>query len=150
MHHGNGTEDLVKDDPRIRFVSTHEMPLYPGTGAPQEVGPHGTITNIALSHGTDGSLYRKIISNRILPILRDFQPEMLFLSAGFDAHQDDPLAGIALSTDDFGRITQELAGAAAALCDGRIVSCLEGGYNLAALAASASVHVDALIAAGQS
>lgn len=148
VHHGNGTEDLVKNDPRIRFVSTHQMPLYPGTGAPQETGPHGTITNIALSTGTDGDLYRKILANRIIPILRDFQPELLILSAGFDAHVDDPLAGIELSTEDFGWITAQLAQAAADLCGGKIVSCLEGGYNLDALAASAALHVDELIAAG--
>ena len=148
VHHGNGTEDLVKSDARIRFVSTHQMPLYPGTGLPQDHGPHGTITNIALSAGTDGDLYRRLMTGRILPILRDFAPELVILSAGFDAHVDDPLASIALTTEDFGWITAEVAALAGEVCDGRIVSCLEGGYNLAALAAASATHVDALIAAG--
>ncbi|MGI3169604.1 histone deacetylase family protein [Pseudooceanicola sp. C21-150M6] len=148
VHHGNGTEDLVRSDPRIRFISTHQMPLYPGTGLPQDHGPHGTITNIALSAGTDGGLYRKIVTSRILPILRDFAPELLILSAGFDAHKDDPLAAIELSTEDFGWITEQLAGLAAEVCQGRIVSCLEGGYNLSALTESVTIHVDALITAG--
>lgn len=148
VHHGNGTQDLLWDEARAQFISTHEMPLYPGTGASHDRGAHGQITNIPLSVGTDGSLYRKIIGNRIIPLLESFQPQMLFISAGFDAHQDDPLAGIALSTADFGWITEELAKAAGRLCDGRIVSCLEGGYDLPALGASAALHVDGLIAAG--
>lgn len=148
VHHGNGTDDLVREDERILFISTHEMPLYPGTGDPKDTGPHDTVMNIALSTGTDGSLYRKIMDNRILPRLREFKPELILISAGFDAHADDPLAGISLSTDDFGWITSSLTGAARDLCGGRIVSCLEGGYDLAALGASAAIHVDTLIAAG--
>jgi acetoin utilization deacetylase AcuC-like enzyme len=149
VHHGNGTQDLLWDEAGALFVSTHQMPLYPGTGAPHERGAHGQITNIPLSEGMDGSLYRKIMGNRILPLIEAFEPEMLILSAGFDAHKDDPLAGIALSTEDFGWITQELAGLAGRVCDGRVVSCLEGGYNLPALAASAALHVDELIAAAR-
>lgn len=149
VHHGNGTQDLLWEEERALFISTHEMPLYPGTGAQNEQGAHGQITNIPLSAGTDGSLYRKIMSNRILPLVEEFEPEMLFISAGFDAHKDDPLASIALSTEDFGWITQELLGLADRLCGGRVVSCLEGGYNLPALAASSAVHVDELIAAAR-
>ncbi|EAQ03894.1 histone deacetylase family protein [Pseudooceanicola batsensis HTCC2597] len=149
VHHGNGTQDLLWNEADALFVSTHQMPLYPGTGAQHEQGAHGQITNIPLSAGTDGELYRKILANRIIPLIEAFEPEMLFLSAGFDAHRDDPLASIALSTEDFQWITEELAKAAARLCEGRIVSCLEGGYDLPALAASAGVHVDALIAAAR-
>ena len=149
VHHGNGTQDLLWDEARTLFVSTHQMPLYPGTGAQHEQGAHGQITNIPLSEGTDGSLYRKIMANRIIPLVEAFEPELLILSAGFDAHKDDPLAGIALSTEDFVWITRELAGLAGRICDGRVVSCLEGGYNLPALAASAALHVDELIAAAR-
>lgn len=149
VHHGNGTQDLLWEEERALFVSTHQMPLYPGTGAQHERGAHGQITNIPLSAGTDGGLYRKILANRIIPLIESFEPEMLFLSAGFDAHKDDPLASIELSTEDFGWITRELAGVAARLCGGRVVSCLEGGYNLPALAASAAIHVDELIDAAR-
>ncbi|WP_407494137.1 histone deacetylase family protein [Pseudooceanicola sp. MF1-13] len=147
VHHGNGTQDLLSDEPRTQFISTHQMPLYPGTGAQHERGAHDQITNIPLSEGTDGEVYRNLMTSRILPLIESFDPQMLFISAGFDAHRDDPLAGLALSTDDFAWITQELMALAARVCGGRVVSCLEGGYNLPALAASASVHVDALIAA---
>lgn len=149
VHHGNGTQDLAQEDGRILFVSTHQMPLYPGTGAPSETGPHGTICNIALDEGTDGPAYRRILAEQVLPRLRDFAPELLILSAGFDAHADDPLAGIALAEDDFAFVTAELCKLAAEVCGGRVVSCLEGGYDLDALAASGAVHVDALIAAGR-
>jgi len=149
VHHGNGTEDLVKGDERILFVSTHQMPLYPGTGLPQETGPHGTVMNIALSDGTDGGLYRKILEGRIIPRLTEFAPELLILSAGFDAHADDPLAGIELEDDDYAFITERLCAAAAEICGGRVVSCLEGGYDLGALTRSGGLHVDALIAAGE-
>jgi len=149
VHHGNGTQDLLWDEARAHFVSTHQMPLYPGTGAQQDRGAHGQITNIPLSAGTDGGLYRKILSNRIIPLVEAFEPEMIFLSAGFDAHKDDPLASIELATEDFGWITAELAALAARVCDGRVVSCLEGGYNLPALGASAAAHVDALMAAAR-
>lgn len=148
VHHGNGTQDLLWDEARALFISTHQMPLYPGSGNADERGAHGQITNIPLAAGADGGRYRRIMAERILPLLDDFAPEMLFISAGFDAHEDDPLAAINLSTEDFGWITAELAAAADRLCDGRIVSCLEGGYDLPALAASTVAHVDALIAAG--
>lgn len=147
VHHGNGTQDLLWDEPRAQFISTHQMPLYPGTGAQHERGAHGQVTNIPLSAGTDGALYRNILTSRILPLIEAFAPEMLFISAGFDAHKDDPLASLALSTEDFGWITSELCALAGRICGGRVVSCLEGGYNLPALGASAAAHVDALIAA---
>jgi len=149
VHHGNGTQDLLWDEARTLFVSTHQMPLYPGTGAQGERGAHDQITNIPLSAGTDGGLYRKIMANRIIPLVEKFEPEMLFISAGFDAHKDDPLASLDLVTGDFGWITSELTALAAQVCKGRVVSCLEGGYNLPALGASAAAHVDALIAAAR-
>ena len=149
VHHGNGTQDLLWDEGRTLFVSTHQMPLYPGTGAQHERGAHGQITNIPLSEGTAGDIYRNILTSRIIPLIERFEPEMLFLSAGFDAHKDDPLASLALSTEDFGWITRELAATAARVCGGRLVSCLEGGYNLPALAASSAIHVDELIAAAR-
>ncbi|WP_136636260.1 histone deacetylase family protein [Pseudooceanicola onchidii] len=149
VHHGNGTQDLLWDESRALFISTHQMPLYPGTGAQHERGAHGQITNIPLSAGTDGDLYRKLMTGRILPMIEKFAPQMLFISAGFDAHKDDPLASVSLETEDFAWITRELTALADRVCDGRIVSCLEGGYNLPALAASASVHVDELIAAAR-
>jgi len=148
VHHGNGTQDLVQSDGRILFVSTHQMPLYPGTGSPSETGPNGTVLNIALDEGTEGPAYRRILTERILPRVRAFRPELLILSAGFDAHANDPLAGIALQDEDFTFITAELCGLAAEVCGGRMVSCLEGGYDLDALASSGARHVDALIAAG--
>ena len=149
VHHGNGTQDLVQSDGRILFVSTHQMPLYPGTGAPSETGPAGTVLNIALDEGTTGEVYRRILTDTILPRLRAFRPELLILSAGFDAHANDPLAGISLETADFAFVTEELCRLAAEVCEGRVVSCLEGGYDLDALAESGEAHVDALIAAAR-
>ncbi|OWU86240.1 acetoin utilization protein [Oceanicola sp. 22II-s10i] len=148
VHHGNGTEDLVKSDERILFISTHQMPLYPGTGDPSFTGPHGTIMNIALNEGADGRAYRPILANHILPRLRSFRPELMIISAGFDAHANDPLAGLELETEDFVHITRELLALAAEVCGGRVVSCLEGGYDLDALAEAGAAHVDELIAAG--
>ena len=149
VHHGNGTQDLVQSDGRILFVSTHQMPLYPGTGAPSETGPAGTVLNIALDEGTTGEVYRRILTDTILPRLRAFRPELLILSAGFDAHANDPLAGLSLETADFAFVTEELCRMAAEVCEGRVVSCLEGGYDLDALAESGEAHVDALIAAAR-
>ncbi|MDF1856340.1 histone deacetylase family protein [Pseudooceanicola sp.] len=149
VHHGNGTQDLLQNDPRILFISSHQMPLYPDTGAPEETGGHDNVMNIALRAGADGHAYRTILADRILPRLRDFAPELILISAGFDAHRDDPLAGLCLVEADFAEITEAICELAAEVCNGRVVSCLEGGYDLDALANSAAVHVDALIAAGQ-
>jgi len=148
VHHGNGTQALVQDDPRILFISTHQMPLYPGSGDPADDGPHGTVLNIALREGTDGAAYRRMFSRDVLPRVRAFAPEFLFISAGFDAHARDPLAGLRLEADDFGWITRELCALAGEVCRGRVVSVLEGGYDLQGLAASVLAHVSALEAAG--
>ncbi len=150
VHHGNGTQDLVEADKRIFFCSSHQMPLYPGTGAAHETGPHGTVLNIPLRAGTGSAEFRRIYTETVFPAVQDFAPELLLISAGFDAHREDPLAGLNFETSDFGWVTSALCDLAASTCHGRVVSCLEGGYNLEALAASAATHVDALITAGQS
>ena len=144
VHHGNGTQALVQDDPRILYISTHQSPLYPGTGAADDDGPHGNVLNLPLRGGTDGTAYLRLLNRVILPRLRAFAPQLLFISAGFDAHADDPLAGLALRATDFGAITRGLMGVAADCCQGRIVSVLEGGYDLTALGASALAHVTEL------
>lgn len=148
VHHGNGTQALVQDDPRILFVSTHEMPNYPGTGDPDDDGPHGTVINIALQSGDGGPAFRQAFDRVILPRLRAFQPEMLFISAGFDAHARDPLAGLTLQAADFGWMTAALCDVADACCGGRVVSVLEGGYDLDGLATSAAAHVTELMRRG--
>ncbi|TFL18036.1 histone deacetylase family protein [Jannaschia formosa] len=144
VHHGNGTQDLLWDEPRARFWSTHQMPLWPGSGAPSETGPHGTITNLPLPPGSDGAAFRAAMEREILPGLDDFAPELLLISAGFDAHRADPLAQLEWETEDFAWATERLCDLAWAHCEGRVVSCLEGGYDLDALAAAAAAHVDVL------
>ena len=144
VHHGNGTQALVQDDPRILYISTHQSPLYPGSGAADDDGPHGSVLNLPLRGGTDGAAYLRLLNRAILPRLRAFSPQLLIISAGFDAHADDPLAGLALRATDFGAITRGLMGVAAKCCQGRIVSVLEGGYDLTALGASALAHVTEL------
>ncbi len=144
VHHGNGTQDLVEGDPRILFVSTHEMPLYPGTGLPSDHGPHDTVHNVALRAGTSGPQFRQICERDVLPAVDAFAPQFLLISAGFDAHVDDPLASTRLHAADFGWITERLCDLARTHAKGRVVSALEGGYDLSALAESAAAHVAAL------
>lgn len=144
VHHGNGTQDLLQDDPRVLFISSHQMPLWPGTGDPSEVGPHDTVINIALPPDTKGPAFRAVYEAEVFPRIAAFDPELLLISAGFDAHQDDPLAGLALTEADFTWVTERLCDLAAEHCDGRVVSCLEGGYNLTALAKCARAHVKVL------
>jgi len=148
VHHGNGTQDLLEDDARALFVSSHQFPLWPGTGTADETGPHDTIVNLPLAPGTGGEGFRKIYEDKVFPAVAAFKPQLLLISAGFDAHRDDPLADLRLTEDDFAWVTGRLCDLAGDLCDGRIVSCLEGGYNLMALAQSAAAHVDVLIARG--
>lgn len=148
VHHGNGTQDLVQSDGRILFISTHQQPLYPGTGNRDEYGPHDTIRNIPLPPETDGETYRMIVTQQVLPKIESFAPELILLSSGFDAHKDDPLASVNLETQDFAWLTDQMTALAAKVCGGRLVSCLEGGYNLDALAEASAVHADRLIAAG--
>ena len=144
VHHGNGTQALVEDDARILFISSHQMPLWPGTGAAHDTGPHGTVMNVPLKPGTGSKAFRDIYERDVFPRLDAFAPALLLISAGFDAHQADPLAGLNLQTDDFAWVTGRLCDLADKHCQGRVVSALEGGYDLQALGASAAAHVTVL------
>ncbi|MBL3570130.1 acetoin utilization protein [Rhodovulum sulfidophilum] len=148
VHHGNGTQDVLWDDPRVLFVSTHQMPLYPGTGAAIETGAAGNILNLPLPPMSDGRRLRAEIEAHALPRLDAFAPELVLVSAGFDAHAADPLAQLAWGTADFAWITQRLCDIAEAHSGGRLVSTLEGGYDLEALAASVAAHVAVLMERG--
>ncbi|TNC72431.1 histone deacetylase family protein [Rubellimicrobium roseum] len=143
VHHGNGTQALVEEDPRILFVSTHQSPFWPGTGEASDEA-HGTVLNLPLLAGTGGAAYRRLLTDTILPRLDAHRPDLLLISAGFDAHEDDPLGGLRLTTGDFGWITARLCEAADRLCAGRVASVLEGGYDLAALRDSVAAHVRAM------
>ena len=145
VHHGNGTQDVFWDDPDVLFCSTHQMPLYPGTGAPDERGEHDTIVNVPLRPGSDGALFRQAMEGVILPRLDAFRPDLVIVSAGFDAHWRDPLANLQLTEEDFAWATVKLMDAADRHCGGRLVSLLEGGYDLQGLAGSVSAHVMALM-----
>ena len=148
VHHGNGTQDLVWDDARILFASTHQMPLYPGTGAAAEHGAHGQIVNVPLPPGASGGVFRAGILRRVLPALEEHRPQLILISAGFDAHARDPLANLQLTEPDYAWATAELCALADRVCDGRIVSTLEGGYDLSALAASVAAHIRVLMERG--
>ena len=145
VHHGNGTQEMFWSQPNLLYASTHQMPLFPGTGAVSEVGEHNNVINAPLSAGSGGSEFRTAFNEIIFPGLRKFSPDLLIVSAGFDAHADDPLASLNLYEDDFSWITLELLSIAEKYSDGRLVSILEGGYNLEALSSSASVHVRELM-----
>lgn len=149
VHHGNGTQDLVWDDDRIFFASSHQSPLYPGTGHPHEVGAHGQIVNVPLDAMTGGKIMRQKYENLVFPAVADFKPEMIFVSAGFDAHQADPLANLNWTTEDFVWLTQEICKLADTHAQGRVVSTLEGGYDLDALAASVAAHLKILMEQGE-
>lgn len=149
VHHGNGTQALLWDEPRVRFVSSHQMPLWPGTGHPREQGAHGQIVNIPLRPGTGGAAMRAAYAAQVFPMLDAFAPELLILSAGFDAHAADPLAQLEWEAEDYAGLTRELCALAARHCGGRVVSVLEGGYELTALGESVAAHVRELMKAGQ-
>jgi acetoin utilization deacetylase AcuC-like enzyme len=149
VHHGNGTQDLVQDDARILFCSTHQMPLFPGTGHPRETGIAHNVINVALPDGTGSQMFRRAFETQILPAVDAFAPQLILISAGFDAHRDDPLAGLNLTEEDFAWATTAICALAATHAEGRVVSCLEGGYDLPALGRSAAAHVDALIGVGE-
>jgi acetoin utilization deacetylase AcuC-like enzyme len=144
-HHGNGTQDIFWSDPSVLYCSTHEMPLYPGTGAASEQGEHGTIVNVPLAAGDDGAVLREALNVVLLPRIEAFRPDLLLISAGFDAHWRDPLANLNLTERDFGWATRRLVEVTAEVCGGRIVSVLEGGYDLIGLSASVTAHVSALM-----
>jgi acetoin utilization deacetylase AcuC-like enzyme len=145
VHHGNGTQAMFAADPDLFYASSHQHPCYPGTGHPHERGVAGNIVNAPLPPGTDGTGFRRAWEQRILPATAEFAPELLIISAGFDAHRADPLAELRLETGDFAWLTGRLLDLAERHCGGRIVSVLEGGYDLAALAASAAAHVRELM-----
>jgi acetoin utilization deacetylase AcuC-like enzyme len=147
VHHGNGTQDIFWSDRDLYYGSTHEMPLFPGTGALGETGV-GNIFNAPLRAGDSGERFRDAFESRILPALHDFGPDLVVISAGFDAHEADPLANLRLVEADFLWATEKLADMANRHCDGRIVSLLEGGYDLNALARSVAVHVKTLMDVG--
>ena len=144
VHHGNGTQVVFYHQPQVLYASSHEMPNYPGTGFPSETGV-GNIINVPLAAGDTGVEFREKYEELIFPALNSFKPDLLLISAGFDAHKDDPLASISLVEDDYRWITQALMEIAARACKGRIISVLEGGYNLNALATSVAVHVKTLM-----
>lgn len=146
VHHGNGTQDLLWDVAEAAFISTHQSPLYPGSGARAERGAHGQITNIPVPAYTDGEAYRDLFEAQIAPAVAAAKPDLILVSAGFDAHAADPLAQMELQTGDFAWITEGLCDLADQFCSGRLVSCLEGGYDLPALADSVAAHVAVLMA----
>jgi len=145
VHHGNGTQDIFWADNSVMYCSTHQMPLFPGTGAAGERGEHGTIVNAPLRPEDGGAKFRAAFENVILPQLKTFAPEFVIISAGFDAHRRDPLAQINLDATDFGWVTQRLMDIADGSAGGRIVSVLEGGYDLQGLQESVAAHVTALM-----
>lgn len=143
VHHGNGTQDLLWDDARALFVTSQQMPLWPGTGHPYECGAHGQVVNLPLDPGSGGAAMRSAYAPALARIA-GWKPDLILISAGFDAHADDPLAGLTWREDDFVWLTQRLCDIADAVCGGRVVSALEGGYDLAALQASVAAHVGVL------
>jgi acetoin utilization deacetylase AcuC-like enzyme len=145
VHHGNGTQDLLWNEERTLFCSSHQMPLYPGTGGAHETGAHDNVVNAPLAPMTGGREMRRAWGDIILPAVDDFAPELIIISAGFDAHARDPLANLNWLEEDFRWITEAICDVAEAHAGGRVVSTLEGGYDLEALAASAAEHVRVLM-----
>lgn len=151
VHHGNGTQWSFYDDPSVLFISSHQYPYYPGTGAASDVGTGagaGFTVNLPLEVGATSADYELVYQRVALPVLRQYKPELVLISAGFDAHQRDPLAGMRLTTEEFGRLTALVAGVADEVCAGRVVALTEGGYDLHALASSLDVAMHVL--AGES
>jgi acetoin utilization deacetylase AcuC-like enzyme len=144
VHHGNGTQDIFWSDPTVLYGSTHQMPLYPGTGSVSETGV-GNIVNAPLRPGDGGDAFREAVESRILPALQRFGPDLVMISAGFDAHWRDPLANLQLTERDFGWVTRKIMETADRFAGGRVVSVLEGGYDLDGLARSVEEHVLALM-----
>ncbi len=150
VHHGNGTQHSFEDDPSILFFSTHQFPHYPGTGRESERGRgagEGATVNVPMESGEGDDEYRAVFHNVLVPAAEKFKPELVIISAGFDAHKDDPLASMGLTETGYAELTGIVAGIATTHAQGRILSSLEGGYNLTALAASVDAHVRALLAA---
>jgi acetoin utilization deacetylase AcuC-like enzyme len=145
VHHGNGSQDIFWADKSVMYCSTHEMPLYPGTGAVDERGEFNTIVNAPLSAGDGGDAFQEAFESVILPRLREFKPDILIISAGFDAHTRDPLANLNLVEADYSWVTRKLLEIADETAKGRVVSLLEGGYDLQGLSRSVAAHVNALM-----
>jgi acetoin utilization deacetylase AcuC-like enzyme len=143
VHHGNGTQAIFEESPEVLFVSSHQMPLFPGSGSPQETGV-GNIVNLPLSPGDGGETFHAAWSGRGLPAVERFKPDLVLVSAGFDAHERDPLGGLLLKDEDYGWITAEIRKLAESHCGGKVVSMLEGGYDLEALETASAAHVQAL------
>ena len=147
VHHGNGTQHLFENDPELFYISTHQWPLYPGTGAPQERGAYRNILNLPLSEGAGTGEIKQAFEDAVIPELTSIRPELLIISAGFDAHADDPLGGLTLTADDYAWITGQLLQFAEHYCENRVVSVLEGGYDMNGLSASVAAHIRRLMAA---
>ncbi|MBV9111706.1 MAG: histone deacetylase family protein [Hyphomicrobiales bacterium] len=147
VHHGNGTQEIFWSDASVLYASSHQWPLYPGTGAASEMGEHDNIVNLPLASGTGPQVFRAAFESVILPRVDAFHPDLIVVSAGFDAHRRDPLASLDLGQEEFGWVTRRLMEIAGRRCGGRIVSVLEGGYDLAGLSASVAAHVEALMEA---
>src|SRR6266568_2885092 len=145
VHHGNGTQDIFWADKSVMYCSTHQMPLFPGSGATSERGEHDTIVNAPLASEDGSAKFRAAFENLILPQLQKFSPELILISAGFDAHYRDPLASLNVKAEDFGWVTRKLMDAANSSAGGRVVSVLEGGYDLQGLKESVAAHVTALM-----
>ena len=145
VHHGNGTQAMFWDEPDMFYASTHQWPLYPGTGDKTERGAHNNIVNAPLWAGADSAAFREAMESVVLPAMEDFAPDLVMISAGFDAHHRDPLAQLQLQTEDFVWATEELRKIAERKCDGRLISTLEGGYDLQALGDCAAAHVKVLM-----
>ncbi len=148
VHHGNGTQDLLWEEARCLFISSHQMPLYPGSGAANERGAFGQIVNIPLAEGTGGAEMRAVYEAVALPRLQEFAPELILVSAGFDAHRDDPLGGLRWTANDYAWLTGRICDVAEASAQGRVVSTLEGGYDLDALEDCVAAHVGILAERG--
>jgi acetoin utilization deacetylase AcuC-like enzyme len=149
VHHGNGTQHLLWNEPRILFCSSHQMPLYPGSGAANERGATNNILNHPFAAESDGAVMRSAYENQIFPAIDAFAPELILISAGFDAHCADPLANLNWEVDDFVWLTHQTCDLADRHCRGRVVSTLEGGYDLTALAQSVAAHVETLMERGE-
>ena len=145
VHHGNGTQDIFWNDPSVMYCSTHQMPLYPGSGAANETGEADNIVNVPLAAGDDGAVFQEAMETAILPRLEQFAPELIVISAGFDAHARDPLGALNLVETDFAWATRALMDVANKTAEGRVVSVLEGGYDLEGLARSVAAHVMTLM-----
>lgn len=145
VHHGNGTQDIFWNDKSVMYCSTHQMPLYPGSGAANETGDANTIVNVPLAQGDDGLIFKEAMETAILPRLAAFSPELVIISAGFDAHARDPLGGLNFTEADFAWATRVLMDVADKSSDGKIISILEGGYDLEGLARSVAAHLMTLM-----